>query len=88
MQAQLALLNTLLAPAPEHMEMRAFGDIWNTAYREFTNLESEKLNDNPERADWWNCLTAIHAIAQVRFGARPWAQYLKQNPLISVDERN
>lgn len=79
-ERQLALIKRIIACDPYYMDTLSFGDALKRAYDEFMRLNA---NDHPiERANWWSAMTAIHALAQLRFGVREWTEYLKQHPEI------
>lgn len=79
-ETQLIMLKQLLAPAAHYMEMSDFGDALTLACERFTEYATDICN--PERGNWWHCMTIIHASAQLRFGDKPWLEYLKRNPKV------
>lgn len=72
--AQLALLQKLLAPLPFFMELSAFGEAYRRAHDAFMAYAP----NSAESARWYDCLVAIRQIALVRFGGREWVQYEKR----------
>lgn len=81
-ERQLFSIKRLIACDPYYMEIEHFGETLKEAYGEFMQLNP---SEHPiERANWWSALTAIHALAQLRFGCKPWQEYLKQHPAIYV----
>ena len=79
-EKQFAMLKRLASPDPYYMTLEHFGEALKHAYEMHDSLRDN--TDHPERANWWECMIAIHSFGRLRFGARPWSDYLKQTPAI------